>query len=169
MANQPFTLRNALPSELDTISALITASYLEYEPFYAPEVWQRYITNVGRLDDLPSAAQLIVAEREGAIAGSVIFYADGSVSGQGEWPAGWAGILRLAVPPPQRGLGIGRALVEECLHRARATGVATVALHSTEWMSTARDMYALMGFVRVESFDFKPRPGVIGMGYKLDL
>ena len=169
MPDHPFILRDAFPSELDTISALITASYLEYEPFYAPEVWQRYIANVGRVDDLPSEAQLIVAERDGAIAGSVLFYADGSASGQGEWPAGWAGILRLAVPPAHRGRGIGRALVEECLRRAREAGVATIALHSTEWMSTAREMYARMGFVRVEAFDFMPRPGVIGMGYKLDL
>jgi hypothetical protein len=36
-------------------------------------------------------------------------------------------------------------------------------------MSTARGMYDRMGFVRVESFDFVPRPGVVGMGFKLDL
>src|SRR5581483_6710642 len=99
----------------------------------------------------------------------VTFYADGSKSGQGEWPAGWAGVLKLAVPPASRGAGIGRALVEECLRRAREAGVDAVALHSTEWMSTARGMYARMGFVREESFDFVPGPGVVGMGFVLRL
>jgi hypothetical protein len=34
-------------------------------------------------------------------------------------------------------------------------------------MDVARNMYERMGFVRDESFDFHPRPGVIGMGYRL--
>jgi ribosomal protein S18 acetylase RimI-like enzyme len=99
----------------------------------------------------------------------VTFYADGRDSGQGEWPEGWAGILRLAVPPDQRGAGVGRSLVEEAMRRCRERGVKTLSLHTTVWMDVARNMYERMGFVRVQSFDFHPRPGVIGMGYKLDL
>src|SRR4051794_27764841 len=108
-------VRDVRPDELDAVSALITASYLEYEPFYTAETWPRYIGNVGRVRDLPGGAELMVAEVEGVLVGAVTFFADGSKSGQGDWPAGWAGILRLAVPPEHRGLGAGRALVEECL------------------------------------------------------
>ena len=98
-----------------------------------------------------------------------MFYPEGAQSRQGDWPQGWAGILRLAVPPGSRGQGIGRALVEECLVRARRLRVKTVALHSTEWMTVARGMYERMGFVRAPDFDFVPRPGVVGMGYRLDV
>jgi ribosomal protein S18 acetylase RimI-like enzyme len=73
------------------------------------------------------------------------------------------------VPPDQRGAGVGRSLVEEAMRRCRERGVKTLALHTTVWMDVARNMYERMGFVRVQSFDFHPRPGVIGMGYKLDL
>ena len=162
-------LRDARREELDAVAALIRAAYQEYEPFYLPEVWQRYITNVGNVHDRFGECDLIVAERGGAIAGTVTLYEDGSRSRQGEWPPGWAGILRLAVAPEQRGAGLGRALIEECLRRCRARGIATVALHTTDWMSTARAMYERMGFVRVPGFDFHPRPGVVGLGYRLDL
>ena len=165
-----FRIRDALPEELDVVSRLIRASYEEYEPHYPSERWPGYINNVGdvyrRRDD---GSELIVAEQDGVLVGSVTFYADGSLSGQGQWPAGWAGILRLAVPPERRGLGIGRALVEECLRRSRERGVKAVALHSTEWMAVARGLYERIGFRRAESFDFRPRPGVVGMGFKLDL
>ena len=166
---EPITFRNAREDELDALSSLIRASYVEYENSYPPAVWPRYYEAVGNTRDLPPAAELIVAERENRIVGCVTFYADGTQSRQGEWPEGWAGILRLAVPPEERGARVGRSLVEEAIRRCRERGVGTLALHTTVWMAVARNMYERMGFVREESFDFHPRPGVIGMGYKLDL
>jgi GNAT superfamily N-acetyltransferase len=163
------TFRNARPDELELLSGLIGAAYAEYESSYPPAVWPGYYATVTNTRDLPPAAELIVAETEGRIAGCVTFYADGRDSRQGEWPQGWAGILRLAVPPDKRGAGIGRALVEEAIRRCRERGVRTLALHTTVWMDVARNMYERMGFVRDERFDFHPRPGVIGMGYRLDL
>jgi ribosomal protein S18 acetylase RimI-like enzyme len=163
------TFRDAREDELDALSTLIRAAYVEYESSYPPAVWPRYYEAVGNTRDLPDAAELIVAEREGRVVGCVTFYADGRESRQGEWPEGWAGILRLAVPPDERGAGVGRDLVEEAIRRSRERGVKALALHTTVWMDVARNMYERMGFVRVQSFDFHPRPGVIGMGYKLDL
>jgi ribosomal protein S18 acetylase RimI-like enzyme len=165
----PTTFRNAREDELDALSTLIRAAYVEFERSYPPDVWPGYFELVGQTRDLPAAAELIVAERDGAVVGCVTFYADGAQSGQGDWPEGWAGILRLAVPPEQRGSGVGRSLVEEAIRRCRESGVTTLALHTTVWMDVARNMYERMGFVRAPSFDFHPRPGVIGMGYKLKL
>ena len=68
-----------------------------------------------------------------------------------------------------RELGIGRALMEECLRRCRDSATRTVGLHTTEQMAVARDMYERMGFVRVPAFDFHPAPGVVVMAYRLDL
>ena len=162
-------IRDATAAELDQLADLIRASYQEYEPHYPPERWLNYIRAVGDVHSRFGEGELIVAEQDGTLVGTVTFYADGSRSHQGEWPPGWAGILRLAVPPRHRGKGISRALIEECLRRCRARGVATVALHTTTWMAVARAMYERMGFVRTPAFDFFPRPGVVGMGYRLDL
>jgi GNAT superfamily N-acetyltransferase len=73
------------------------------------------------------------------------------------------------VRPNQRGRGTGRALLEECIRRSREGGVYTLALHTTDWMAVARDMYERRGFVRAPEFDFVPRSGIKAHGYKLDI
>jgi ribosomal protein S18 acetylase RimI-like enzyme len=156
-----FTLRDARLDETDTIAELIQASYAQYE--------QRYFGLLGNVEGHLGRAQVIVAVRESDIAGCVMFYPDGSQSGQGEWPEGWAGVLRLAVHPRYRGQGIARALTEECIRRCRAAGIPTLALHATSWMAVSRAMYERMGFERDEAFDFVTRSGELAMGYRLDL
>lgn len=167
--DSPLEIRNARPNELDAVADVIRDAYAEYERLYPPESWQGYFRIVSDVHGLHPEAELLVAEEDGRIVGTVTFFADGALSRQGEWPAGWAGIARLGVSPECRGAGIGRALVEECIRRTRELGLETVGLHTTEWMATARAMYERMGFIHTPDFDFHPRPGVIAMGYRLDL
>ena len=162
-----FTLRDARSEEAPAIASVIKAAYAEYEPHYTSEGWKRYHGLLGNVEPHFDRAQVIVADRNGDIAGCVIFYPDGSLSGQGEWPAGWAGVLRLAVHPSHRGHGIARALTQECIRRCHDAGIETLALHATSWMSTSRAMYERIGFVRDESFDFVTRSGELAMGYRL--
>jgi GNAT superfamily N-acetyltransferase len=163
------TLRDASRDEAADIAALIQAAYAQYEPQYSPEGWQRYYGVLGDVSEHFDKAEVIVGEVDGVLAGVVMFYPDGALSEQGDWPEGWAGLLRLAVHPAYRGAGVSRALMEECIRRARAAGVSTLALHTTQWMTVAREMYERMGFVRDESFDFFTRSGVHAMGYRVDL
>lgn len=72
------------------------------------------------------------------------------------------------VAPGARGRGVGRALTEECIRRARAAGCPAVGLHTTEFMAVARAMYERMGFVRVPALDFRPVPAIHVMAYRLD-
>jgi ribosomal protein S18 acetylase RimI-like enzyme len=161
-------IRDALPHEIDAAGAVVRAAYMQYEADY-PGEWGRWIDMVGNLRGHVEHGEIIVAARDDLLVGSVTFYADGARSGQGEWPAGWGGVLRLSVLPEARGLGLGHALMDECIARARARGLSTLALHTTAWMAVARAMYERMGFVRDESFDFYPRSGVEAFGYRLDL
>ena len=70
-------------------------------------------------------AEIIVAEQNGTIVGSVVLYPgettfslpDGSIYTL-EAPE----LRLLAVLPSARGRGVGRALMEECLRRARVAG-----------------------------------------------
>jgi GNAT superfamily N-acetyltransferase len=178
-----------LSDDLATLGALVQASYAEFESSYPPESWQRYHGMLGEVGAHFERAEIIVAERAAPPGGdsptegtsfrgaadppeliaTVTFYPDGSLSGQGEWPQGWAGVLRLAVLPGYRRLGLGRALVDECVRRCHERGIDMLALHTTEWMAVARGMYERMGFIRDPAFDFVPRSGVYAFGYKLRL
>jgi quercetin dioxygenase-like cupin family protein len=93
------------------------------------------------------------------------------------WPAGWAGLRALGVEPRARGLGIGLALFEACLERARAAGAPGLCLHTAEFMTAAVAIYQAAGFRRDPAHDFEAtselalsgvRPVPI-LAYRLDL
>jgi ribosomal protein S18 acetylase RimI-like enzyme len=52
----------------------------------------------------------------------------------------------LVVDPARRGAGLGRALSEECVRRARRDGSALIALHTSPIMGVVLAMYLRMGF-----------------------
>ena len=81
----------------------------------------------------------------------------------------WPEIRLLAVTPSSRGQGIGAALMEECVRRARAFGAAVLALHTIDMMQTALRLYQQMGFVRAPELDFHPAPDLKIKGYRLNL
>jgi ribosomal protein S18 acetylase RimI-like enzyme len=64
-----------------------------------------------------------------------------------------AGIRHLAVDPAFQGAGVGRALLQVCINRAREQERPRLRLHSTTPMVIARAMYERMGFVRAPEFD----------------
>ena len=66
----------------------------------------------------------------------------------------------LSIAPQARGRGIGRALVEHCLDRARSAGLTEVLLFSLKEMLPAHRLYARLGFVRRSDLDWSPEPDV---------
>ena len=66
-----------------------------------------------------------------------------------------------------RGRGIGRRLLTSALEWARATGVHTIKLDTTEEMRAARRLYEAHGFVRVAGT--APRQGQQRLLYELHL
>ena len=158
------TVRDARPEELDEVAAVILDSYRQYQKVMPPDSWEWYAANMVDVRSRLPISELIVAEFDGRIVGTVTFYPDGHRSGEGTWPEGWAGIRLVGVHPDVRGHGIAKALMQECLDRCRARGVVTLGLHTTEHMRVAKDMYERMGFVRINAHD-----GSTTMAYRLDL
>jgi len=85
-----------------------------------------------------------------------------------QWRAEDAMFRLLAVDPAARGRGIGHALFQACLDWARAAGKRRMALHTTEWMATARAMYERAGFTREPEGDIR-LPGLHIIAYAADL
>ena len=169
MNDRHLLLREARSDELDNTSLLIRDAYQQYENFLPREAWKFYVEDMMDVRRRLNESQLIVAELDGQLAGTVTLYLNARHLSREWWPNGWAGIRLLAVHPAYRGRGIGRALMEECIRRCHNQGIAAIGLHTTEMMDVARRMYERTGFVRVPEFDFYPRPGVVVMAYRLDL
>ena len=169
------TVRLARDDERETARALLAAAYAQYEEALPPENWRRYRADILDLEGRSGTSDLLVAELDGAIVGCVNYYPPGlevsypSDSFSEPWPREWSAFRLLAVDPSARGLGIGRALTEECLARSRAQGAPAVGLHTTPFMNVARALYERMGFRRAPAYDFHPAPTILVEAYCLEL
>jgi ribosomal protein S18 acetylase RimI-like enzyme len=75
----------------------------------------------------------------------------------------------LAVAKSARGQGVGKALVNECIRRAKAHGAKALGLHTSDSLRVAIKMYESMGFVRDPKYDFQPDGAELVMAFRLDL
>jgi len=131
--------------------------------------WEAYLENILDVRSRFGIADVIVAELNGKIAGTVTLFLKAAHFTPEGWPEEWAGVRLLAVHPDYRDRGIGRALMEECIRRARNAGKTAIGLHTSVLMAVARRMYEKMGFQRAPEYDYHPAPDVVVMAYRLDL
>lgn len=169
-------IRDARNDELDAVGALTAEAYEEYMPDDSAPAERRrafaeYREDIrhGVEERVTRGATVIVAERAGDLVGAVTYYAPGVGKSEEGWPSEIAAMRLLAVIPSERGRGIGRALTDETLGRARSAGAPAFGLHTTELMAIARDMYERLGFVRVPENDFTPAPDLVVTAYRLAL
>lgn len=76
-------------------------------------------------------------------------------------------IKRLYVDPALHGTGIGRALADAVIARARAIGYDEVKLDTLATMARARALYASLGFRECAPYYDNPLPGVAYMSLVL--
>jgi ribosomal protein S18 acetylase RimI-like enzyme len=81
----------------------------------------------------------------------------------------WPEVRLVSVAPEARGRGVARALMDECLRRARSSGATAIGLHTSRSMQAAMQMYKRMGFVRVPEFDHQPPGAELVEAYRLEL
>ena len=65
--------------------------------------------------------------------------------------------------------GVGRALTQVCIERARADGRRRIVLDTGDWMAAAEHLYESLDFERERAIDFSPAPGIDLIGYAFDL
>jgi predicted N-acetyltransferase YhbS len=164
-------IRDARPDDRPAVRELTLRAYAEFGEIMAPVAWAGLDRAVrGVLDAEPVEAERIVAERDGRIVGSVLLYPpavdayDGAV-GRANWPE----VRLLAVDPDERGRGIGKALMAECIRRARSHGASELGLHSSDSLRAAVTMYERMGFERAPVYDFQPPGAELVKAYRLSL
>ena len=163
-------IRDARDDERAAVRALTERAYAEHAAVMAPAAWAglERAVRAALASDAPS--EWIVAERRGAIVGSVLLYPPATDAyGGAAKQAGWPELRLLAVAPEARGLGVGQALVDECVRRARRSGASALGLHTSASMRSAVRMYQRMGFVRAPEYDFQPEGAEIVAGYRLNL
>jgi GNAT superfamily N-acetyltransferase len=85
----------------------------------------------------PARERAWIAERDGAVVGSVFLVKESATVGQ---------LRLLYVEPAARGAGIGARLVDECIAFARAAGYRKLILWTQRNLEAARRLYVRSGF-----------------------
>ena len=111
----------------------------------------------------------VAAEEDGEILGTVTWCPPGSPWRQLARRDDQAEFRMLSVAPAGRRRGVGRALVDACLSRARLDRTSEVVIWSHPLMTGAHALYLRMQFERAHDLDGSPAPGVHLWGYRLPL
>jgi predicted N-acetyltransferase YhbS len=165
-----FDIRDARDTDRPAIRALTVRAYEDYATVMSADSWAGLRGAVIAALDSDAPVESIVADDHGTLIGSVMLYPpDASAYGDytGQLPA--PELRLLAVSGAARGRGVGRALVEECIRRARAMGASSLGLHTSKSMAVAMQLYARMGFERAPELDFQPPGSELVEGYRLPL
>ena len=165
-----FSIRDARADDRAAIRDLTLAAYAEFATIMTPTAWVGLRQAVLAGLDAEGALERIVAEQNGVLLGSVMLYpASANAYANPVVEAGWPELRLLAVAPWARGQGVGTALVEECMRRARRAGASALGLHTSESLQAAIRMYERMGFVRAPDGDFQPDGAELVMAYRVML
>src|SRR5437868_6444133 len=160
-----YIVREADPADNAAIGEITVEAYRA-----AGETHEDYFHELRDVADRARHVPVLVAVEEGSgrVLGSVTYVPGPGPYHEGEF--GDAAAFRmLAVAPDAQGRGIGRALVETCIDRARAGRRPAMGLYTRPFMTTAHRMYERLGFERVRELDWEFEPGEWLYAYRLDL
>jgi GNAT superfamily N-acetyltransferase len=154
-------LRDYQSSDAENLNRIAVSAFDQFRDHY--DDWPAMRAGLSKTSDLGVSGEVIIAELQTAelqnkIAGAVAYFGPNSQKAaffDQRWPI----IRMLVVDPAFRGKGIGRALSDACIARARRDGSPVIALHTSSIMSVALPMYLKMGFVKAH--DAPPIFGVV--------
>jgi len=149
------SIRPARNSELDEIAGLFAPALAPYRGGVQDWILDAYLAELVDVRPRFEEAEVLVAEHDECIVGTIAFYPDVRLEGWSNLPAGWAGFRALAVAPRRRGTGIGQALVRRCIQRTREIGAETLGIHTISLLTDAVRLYQRLGFVRCPEFDLR--------------
>ena len=131
--------------------------------------WDDYLAKIEDVAGRAGTVPVLVAVDDGRVIGSATLETEEAGLGDDPIEPGTANLRMLGVDPEARGRGAGRALVEECVRRARAAGLHAVTLHTVWAMKVAQHLYESMGFVRDPARDWRVTDDFTLYAFRLDL
>lgn len=139
-----FQLRAYEPTDAAAVNEVALAAFEELRGHYSD--WPKLSRYIAKTSVLADTGEMMVATVQSNVAGAVTYVGPGKEK-LDFFPVEWPILRMLVVAPAYRGLGIGRALTDDCIRRARRDNASVIALHTTPIMNIALPMYERMGFV----------------------
>lgn len=157
----PSAFREYCDADAGEINRLAIKAFQEFSRYYSD--WPAMAAAYARMSKLSKSGEIVLAEASGCIVGAVAYIPPHSAK-PAYFDRTWAAIRSLAVEPDSRGVGIGRALTQECIARAKRDEAPAIALHTSPIMTVALPMYLRMGFAW-----HRDAPAVFGVPFAIYL
>jgi GNAT superfamily N-acetyltransferase len=150
-------LRDYQDADAEDLNRIAVAAFDQFRDHY--DDWPAMRAGLSKTSALDGSGEIIIAELQDRIAGAVAYFGPDSPKAA-FFDSCWPIIRMLVVDPAFRGKGIGRALSEACIARARRDDAPVIALHTSPIMSVALPMYLKMGFGKAHD-----APPIFGVAY----
>lgn len=159
------SIRAATTDDHGAVAAILRVGYDGFQP---GTPYLRWVLDPAEW--APQATATLVADDDDdRVVGVVAFaLADTPLHEPVVPPMGDAGFRFLSVATDARGRGVGAALVQACVDRARAAGCARLGIFSMAFMTDAHRLYERLGFQRRPDLDVH-FPGGVGLALTMDL
>jgi len=157
-----WVLRSPLPGDIGWVVSRHGALYAQEYGFDARfEALVAKVAGQFLANHDPARERCWIAERDGVRLGSVFLVRDSDEIGR---------LRLLIVEPSARGLGLGKALVSDCIDFARSVGYRRLTLWTNDVLVAARGIYVAAGFHLVASAPHRDfGPPMVGEDWALDL
>lgn len=163
-----FKYRIGTFEDKEQLQRLGLISYGQFNNALTEENWNKmnvFLTAESSYSDLLSKSKCFVCETDEEIIGMAYLVPKGNPTDI--FHADWSYIRMLGVNTKNGRKGIGKKLIQMCIDFAKESNERIIALHTSEFMDTARHIYESMGFKRVK--ELKPLYGKKYWLYQLEI
>lgn len=160
-------IRRITPDEHEELARITVEAYRRVDTgdrSFLSDAYEQELRDVG---GRAAVAEVLVAVDDSRLLGGLTYIPPGPHPLSEHREPELASIRMLAVAADAQGCGVGQALTEAAMGRARAAGAPGMILHSTSVMTTAHRLYERLGWVRDPSLDWEPEPGVDLWGFRI--
>jgi ribosomal protein S18 acetylase RimI-like enzyme len=160
--------REGTNQDNDKLKELGLTSYGQFKNELTEDNWEKmnnYLSTGNSYADLLNTSKCFVCEVDKQIVGMAYLVSKGNPTDI--FDKDWCYIRMVGVDPKYSGNGIGKKLTQMCIDFAKTNNEDVIALHTSEFMNTARHIYEKMGFKAVK--ELAPRYGKKYWLYLLDI
>lgn len=149
--------------DIPQLRALALASYGSFEKTLTADNWTKFYKNLDAeesYENILKIAQCFVCEVDNQIVGVAYFVPSGNPTDI--FDTSWSYLRMVGVHPDYQGHKIGHQLTLRCIEYAKQSNEKVIALHTSEFMHSARHVYEKLGFKKVKAL-----PPLLGKKYWL--